>query len=487
MNTFFCTDAHRNKIYLNNWCESNGGTCEVIEPATGKTLTQTAMGSSEDINKAILAAKAQQPKWASLPFDQRGRILRRAAELLLEHKDVFNEWNIRECGSIAPKAEAELQATHEQLNMAAAMTMQPDGITLPSSMPGRRNTCRRVPLGVVGIITPWNFPLLLAMRSVAPALAVGNSVVLKPDHQSAVTGGLLIARLFEEAGLPAGVLHVVPGGPEAGESLVTHPLTAMVSFTGSTAVGRKIGKTCGELLKKSALELGGNNAFVVLDDADLDAASSHGAWGAYLHQGQICMQSGRHFVHHSVAEEYIRKLAERADRLVVADPFLEASHIGPLINEQQLEKLDRLVLKSIEAGAYLVTGGHSHGQFYRPTVLSNVSIDMPVFQQELFGPVAPVTIFQDEDDLIQKISASPYGLAAGIHSSSIGRAMELADRIPAGMIHINDQTVNNEFHVPFGGFGDSGNSGRFGGPANLDEFTQSQWVSLSTNPPEYPF
>jgi len=261
----------------------------------------------------------------------------------------------------------------------------------------------------------------------------------------------------------------------------------MISFTGSTAVGRRIGRTCGELLKKSALELGGNNAFIVLDDANIDVAASHGAWGAYLHQGQICMQSGRHFVHHSVAEEYIRKLAERAERLTVADPFLEAAHIGPLINAQQLERLDRIVSASVDEGAHLVTGGRSHGQFYRPTVLSNVSIDMPAFQQELFGPVAPVTVFHDEDDLIQKITASPYGLAAGIHSGSVGRAMDLADKIPAGMIHINDQTVNNEFHVPFGGFGDSGNSGRFGGPVNLDEFTQSQWVSIMNTPQMYPF
>lgn len=487
MSTFFNAETYSNRIYLNDWRESRGGTSDVVEPATGKVLARSAIGNSEDIREAIVEAKAQQPAWARLPFDQRARILRRAAELLLEHRDTFIEWNIRECGSIVPKAEAELHSTHEQLNMAAAMTMQPDGITLPSSMPGRRNTCRRVPLGVVGVITPWNFPLLLAMRSVAPAIAVGNSVVLKPDHQSAVTGGLLIARLFEEAGLPAGVLQVVPGGAEAGEALVTHPLTAMISFTGSTAVGRKIGRTCGELLKKSALELGGNNAFIVLDDADIDAAASHGAWGAYLHQGQICMQSGRHFVHHSVAEAYISKLAERAERLTVADPFLGTADIGPLINAQQLEKLDMAVTASINDGARLVTGGHSHGQFYRPTVLSNVSIDMPAFQQELFGPVAPVTTFHDEEELIEKVSASSYGLAAAIHSSSIGRALDLAERIPAGMIHINDQTVNNEFQVPFGGFGDSGNSGRFGGPANLEEFTQSQWVSLMNTPRTYPF
>lgn len=487
MSKFFCAEMFSNKVFLNDWRESTGGSCDVVEPATGNVLAKIALGSSDDIRLAVTEAKKQQSHWANLPFDQRGNILRRAAELILQHKDTFIEWNIRECGSMAPKAEAELHASLEQLNMAAAMTMQPDGVTLPSAIPGRRNTCRRVPLGVVGVITPWNFPLLLAMRSVAPALAAGNSVVLKPDHQSAITGGLLIARLFEEAGLPKGVLQVIPGGAEAGEALVEHPMTAMISFTGSTNVGKKIGRTCGELLKKSALELGGNNAFIVLDDADIEAASSHGAWGAYLHQGQICMQAGRHFVHESVAEEYISRLAERAERLRVADPYLGASDIGPLINASQLAKINKIITESVEAGAKLITGGHSHDQFYRPTVLSNIRVDMPACQQELFGPVAPVITFSSEDELVEMIAASPYGLAAAIHSRSIGRAMKLADRVPAGMIHINDQTVNNEFHVPFGGFGDSGNSGRFGGPANFEEFTQSQWVSVMDIPVTYPF
>lgn len=487
MTDFFNPAHYQNKLFFGDWLAAQGPAYDATEPASGEKLFQLGMGTAADIDKAVLTAKAAQEEWGDLPFDQRAQVFRKAAELLQRHADTFIEWNVRECGSIYPKAQWELHATYEQLNMAAALPMQPDGMTYPSAMPGRRNTCRRIPIGVVGVIAPWNFPLLLAMRSVAPALAMGNAVVLKPDFHSGVTGGLLIARLFEEAGLPKGVLQVIPGDGLAGDALVRHPESNMISFTGSTAVGKSIGKICGEMLKKVALELGGNNAFVVLDDADLDAAASNGAWGAYLHQGQICMQAGRHFVHESVADAYITKLTERAKNLKVADPYRAEAAIGPLINLKQIERLDSIVKSSVEQGAECLTGGRGEGLFYHPTVLKDVTADMPAFSEELFGPVAPVVTFSSEDELVELIAKSPYGLTAAIHSASVSRAMQLAKRVKAGMIHINDQTVNNEFHVPFGGLGDSGNSGRFGGPANLDEFTELQWLSVMDKAIQYPF
>lgn len=475
------------KIYSGGWKRSHGGVAPVTEPATGGTLASTGIASAEDVHAAARAAAEAQPAWAETPFDQRAGILRKAAELLQTHADEFHLWNIRECGSIRPKSEWELHATHEQLQMAAAMPMQANGLLFPSSMPGRTNMWRRVPIGTVGVIAPWNFPLLLAMRSVAPALAVGNAVILKPDQQSAVCGGLLIARLFAEAGLPENVLHVLPGGAETGDAVVRHPDVSMISFTGSTAVGRSIGAACGEMLKKVALELGGNNAMIILEDADLDAAASNGAWGAYLHQGQICMQAGRHLVHRSVADAYAGRLAERAGKLHADDPHAGPAHLGPLINDRQLQRVKEIVENSVEAGARLVAGGTHRERFYAPTVLTGVTPEMPAFSQEIFGPVAPITVFDSDDEAVALANGSGYGLSAAIHTASISRGLGIARRLKTGMVHVNDQTVNNEYQVPFGGMGASGNGGRFGGPANWEEFTQTQWISVMDKPIYYPF
>jgi benzaldehyde dehydrogenase (NAD) len=475
------------KIFSSGWTKASGGRAAVIEPATQQVLAHVGVGDADDIDRAVQSAKTAQRNWAAMSFDRRARIIREAARLVEERAAQFNLWNVRECGSIVAKAEWELAATCEQILMAAALPMQPDGLSFPSAMPGRRNLWQQVPIGVIGVISPWNFPLLLAMRSVAPALALGNAVILKPDQQSAVCGGLLIARAFEDAGLPSGVLHVIPGGPVTGDALVRHPDVGMISFTGSTAVGRQIGQTCGAMLKKVALELGGNNAIIVLDDADLDAASSSGAWGAFLHQGQICMQTGRHLVHRSVANQYADKLAARAELLHVGDPFLGQVHLGPLINQRQCERVHGIVQTTLTQGARALTGASHQDLFYRPTVLVDVTPDMAAYQEELFGPVAPVTVFDDDEHAIALANGSAYGLAAAIHTTSVARGVAMARRLKTGMVHINDQTVNNEFHVPFGGMGASGNGGRFGGPANVHEFTQSQWLSIMDQPITYPF
>ncbi|MBT0963837.1 benzaldehyde dehydrogenase [Denitromonas iodatirespirans] len=485
------TDKHQNrwagKIFNGAWVAGRGAPAQAIEAATGTPLADLGTADAADVDASVAIARKAQGAWAATPFDQRAEILRRVAQLIKARAEEINHWNIRECGSIPPKAEWELQATYEQAQMAAAMPMQPIGAVYPSAMPGRTNTCQRVPVGVVGVIAPWNFPLLLGMRSVLPALAVGNTVVLKPDLQSAVCGGVLMAEIFEEAGLPAGVFHMLPGGPKTGAALVAHPEVDMISFTGSTRVGREIGQVCGGMLKKVALELGGNNPMVILDDADLDVAASCAAWGAFLHQGQICMQAGRHLVHRQVAEAYARRLAERAARLVVGDPASGPVHLGPLINRQQAERVEDIVNRSVAMGARVVTGGMRDGAFYPATVLTHVTPDMPAFTEEIFGPVAPITVFDSDDEAVALVNRSAYGLAAAVHSASVPRATALATRLRAGMIHVNDQTVNNEFHIPFGGMGASGTGGRFGGPANFDAFTQWQWLSVMPSGIEYPF
>jgi benzaldehyde dehydrogenase (NAD) len=475
------------KIFSSGWREPHGGTAAVVEPATGKTLAQVGLADERDVDAAAQAAHRAQPGWAATPFDRRAAVLHEAARLLKARAAEFQRWNIREAGAIAPKADWELHATYEQLLMCAALPMQPNGQIFPSALPARTNYWRRVPIGTVGVIAPWNFPLLLAMRSVAPALALGNAVLLKPDLQTSVLGGALIAQLFADAGLPDGVLHVLPGGPATGDAVVRHPQVSMISFTGSTGVGRGIGEICGRMLKKCALELGGNNALIVLDDADLEAASSGGAWGAFLHQGQICMQAGRHLVHRSIAGRYAELLAARAAKLHVADPNAGPAHLGPIINAKQLHRVDQIVHDAVRDGARLLTGGTHEGLFYRPTVLADVQPSMAAFTDEIFGPVAPITVFDSDDDAVALANASAYGLAAAVHTRDVQRGWAIAGRLRSGMVHINDQTVNNEFHVPFGGMGASGNGGRFGGPANLEEFTQTQWVSVMDKGIQYPF
>lgn len=321
----------------------------------------------------------------------------------------------------------------------------------------------------------------------APALALGNAVVLKPDPHTPVSGGVLVARLFEEAGLPAGLLHVLAGDAEPGQALCEDPAVAMVSFTGSTSVGRRVAEAAGRTLKRVSLELGGNNALIVLDDADLDVASSAGAWGAFLHSGQVCMTAERHIVLDSVAEEYIERLAERAARLPVGNPHTDQVALGPLINERQLKNVDRIVTSTVAAGATVRAGGEHEGLFYRPTVLAGVTPAMPAFVEEIFGPVAPVVAVRDVDEAIEVANRTEYGLVAAVQTSDARRGQAVAERLRTGIVHINDQTLNNDAFAPFGGVGASGNGSRFGTQSSWDEFTQWRWVTSRDVPHPFPF
>jgi benzaldehyde dehydrogenase (NAD) len=347
---------------------------------------------------------------------------------------------------------------------------------------------RRVPSGVVAVIAPFNFPLILSIRSVAPALALGNAVLLKPDPRTAVAGGVVLARIFEEAGLPDGVLHLLPGGPDTGEALIAEPNVRVVSFTGSTAAGRKVGELAARHLKRVHLELGGNSAIVVLDDVDLSSAVSAGAFGSFMHQGQICMTTGRHLVHERIADEYIDALAAKADALPVGDPATEQVALGPIIDESQRDKIHGLVTASVDGGAKLAAGGTYDELFYRPTVLTDVTSESPAYAEEVFGPVAPVMRFSSIDEAAHLAAQSDYGLALGILTRDPLKGLDLAAKIPSGIVHINDQTVNDEAQIPFGGVGVSGTGARFGGgAANVEAFTETQWVTLRSEMPPYPF
>ena len=299
--------------------------------------------------------------------------------------------------------------------------------------------------------------------------------------------GVAIAKVFAEAGLPEGLLQVLPGGLDAGEAVVAAPEVSVISFTGSTAAGRKVGEAAGRLLKRCHLELGGNNALVVLPGAEVGPATSAGAFGSWMHQGQICMTTGRHLVHESIYDEYVEQLAERARNLPVGNPATEEVAIGPIIDEKQRTHVRDILDKATADGATLVAGGPGEGAFVPPTVLTDLSPSNPAWAQEIFGPVAPVARFSTLEEAAEMVNDSEYGLSLGI-LGDVGLAMDLADLVDTGKVHINEQTVSDEANVPFGGMKDSGNGSRFGGAeANIEAFTETQWVTMRSSIAPYPF
>jgi benzaldehyde dehydrogenase (NAD) len=474
------------RIFSDGWVDAPE-TIESTEPATGEVLGTAGAGNAEAVAKAAASAARAQREWAATPFTERVAVVRRTGEVLERHRAELIRWLVREGGAIPPKADNEISASIGQFEMAAALISHPLGVTLPTLVPGRTSMARRVPVGVVGVICPWNFPVVLPARSVGPALALGNAVVLKSDPNTPISGGVLMARIFEEAGLPEGVLHVMCGGADVGQALVEDPNVRMISFTGSTATGRKVGEAAGRNLKRMVLEMGGNSPLVVLEDADLEAASSAGAWGSFLHQGQICLAVSRHLVHESIADAYVKALAERASHLPVGNPDTEQVALGPIINEKQIQRVERIVGDSVSQGATVVTGGKHDGPFFEATVLGDVTTDMPAFTDEIFGPVAPVITFRDDDEAVELANATDYGLVAAVQSGSERRAAAVAERLRAGMVHVNDSTINEEPPAPFGGFGSSSNGGHFGGVANLELWTEWQWLTSREKAEPFPF
>ena len=481
-------DAARwsNKLFNGDWTEATTS-ITVREPATGNELGQVGESRPQDIDKIVERAAAAQAAWSTWSAEDRAALCRRAAQILEDDRPFLLDAIIRETGGVRGKAEVELQGSIDELMHSAAILIQPEGHILPSRDSARLSLARRVPIGIVGVIAPWNFPMLLAMRSVAPAIALGNAVILKPDPQTPIVGGVVLARALEEAGLPPGVFSIINGGAAVGESLVEAKGVRMITFTGSTAVGRRVGELAGKHLKRVALELGGKSPFIVLDDADLEAAAAAGAWGSFLHQGQICMASGRHIVERKVAAEYLSILTRKAEALPVGDPFRQQVAIGPIINAKQIARIDKIVKDSIGAGAILATGGTHEGPYYKPTVLADVRAHMPAYDLEIFGPVAPVVIAEDEADAVRIANDTEYGLSGAVQTSSLERGLRVARQIRSGLVHINDQTIHDFADIPFGGMGASGNGSRFGSLTNLDEFTQWQWMTIGGRPARYPF
>jgi benzaldehyde dehydrogenase (NAD) len=473
--------------FVKGWEPGTGAPIDDVEPATGRHIVSVAGSTVEDVARAAAAARAAQPAWAETSYQERARILRKAADIYEANRDEFGTWTMRETGASHSKMHHESNFAYGEILSASTLPWQPYGSLVPTVVKGRLSMIRRIPVGVVGAITPWNSPSVLGMRVVAPALALGNAVVLKPDPQTPVVGGAMFEAVFREAGLPGGLLQIVVGGADVGEALVTDPNISVVSFTGSTAAGRRVGELAGARLKKVSLELGGNNAFIVLDDADLAAATAAGAFSSFQFQGQVCFAAGRHIVHESVAGDYVDALRDKAQKLRLGDPYREDVQLGPIVNEKQIRRVDDIVQRSVQGGARLITGGTYEGLFYQPTVLTDVTQEHAAWTDEIFGPVAPVTTFRTDEEAVALANSSDYGLVGAVYSRSMSRGLSIAQRIKAGMVHVNDGTLNDEATIPFGGTGMSGNGARYGGEANLDNFTEWQWVTVRDEPPTFPF
>ncbi|TWT13348.1 aldehyde dehydrogenase family protein [Planomicrobium sp. CPCC 101079] len=475
------------KLYFDGQWQ-NGSSDNMMKntnPFTGEELVTIQAADKEDLDRAYQSAAKVQAEWAAeLPQNKRA-ILEKVVDVMGENKELIIEWLIKEAGSTYMKAATEFGAALNVIKEVVTFPFKMEGKILPSQTAGKENRIYRNPIGVIGVISPWNFPFHLAMRSVAPALATGNGVVIKPATDTPVTGGLIFASIFEAAGLPKGLLNVIVGrGSEIGDDIVKHPIPRLISFTGSTPVGKHIGELAGGSLKKTALELGGNNAFLVLDDADLDYAVDSALFGKFYHQGQICMATNRILVHKDRYDEFAQLFVERAKKLKYGNPAEQDTHVGPLINSGQVDRIMDDIQASVEQGAEILLGGERDGNVLQPTVLGSGTNNMPIAENEIFGPVAVLIPFESDQEAADMVNAFPYGLSGAIHSSNIERGTQLAHKIYTGMIHVNDQSVNDEAHVPFGGEKESG-LGRFNGDWVLEEFTTMKWISIQHTPRDY--
>jgi aldehyde dehydrogenase (NAD+) len=476
------------KMFINGEWISTGSTFADYNPASGDVWAEIPDGTRTDAQKAIEAAAAAQSEWAAMPHPQRAGYLLKAADILERRQMDFANALIDEGGAWIGKGMFETGYVPGLLRAAAAAVYQMSGEILPSDH-GKVSMVVRKPLGVVTVISPWNFPLLLSSRGLSIALAVGNTVVLKPSEETPVTGGLLIAELFEEAQLPPGVFNVVTCSrenvAEVGDELITHPRVGGISFTGSTAVGRQVAAKAGSLLKKACVELGGKDALIILEDADMERALNAATFGTFMHQGQICMSVERIIVDKSIADEFTERFVEKVKTLKVGNPREMANVIGPIINQRQLDKIHDQVTDAVTQGAKLLVGGKYDGLFYQPTVLTNVTPEMRIHQEETFGPVAPIFTVDGVDEAVALANDSEYGLSAGIITADEEKGLAVAHRLQTGMAHVNDSPVNDEPHVPFGGVKSSG-LGRHGGRASVETFTELRWLTLERGGRHYP-
>lgn len=451
-----------------------------LNPYTQDTIFTLQAASTADVDAAYAAADKAFQQGAIKSVELRQQILQKLQQVIQARQDEIIDWLILESGSTRFKAGLEVGAALSIIQESQKFPEQIKTEQLESKDPQRKSLVLRKPLGVIGVISPWNFPFHLSMRSVATAIACGNSVVLKPASDTPVTGGTLLGKLFEEAGLPAGVLNVVSGaGSEIGDYFVEHPIPKMISFTGSTEVGQNVGSKAlaSPRIKRLALELGGNAPLVILDDADLDLAVELTIMGRFMHQGQICMSTNRVIVDASIHDAYVEKLLERVKTVAVGDPNLEETIIGPIINQSQVKKHQQIIQSAKEQGAELVYEGGIEGNLVYPHIFTGVAPESPLAQEESFGPILPILKAHDEAHALKLANDTRFGLSSAVCTSNIERGVHFTEQLDIGMTHINSISVADQANAPFGGEKNSG-LGRFNGRWIFEEFTRTHWLTV---------
>jgi benzaldehyde dehydrogenase (NAD) len=468
---------------------SNGATFERRNPLDDTVATRAPAATVADAVAAVDAAAAAFPAWSAMGPGERRALLMKAAHALEARREAFAAVMAAETGASGMWAGFNVHLAAGGLLEAAALTTQISGELIPSDVPGNLAMGVRQPAGVVLGIAPWNAPVILAVRAIALPLACGNTVVLKGSEVCPATHGLIVD-VLQDAGLPRGVVNFVTNAPaDAGavvEAMIAHPKVRRVNFTGSTHVGKIIAATCARYLKPAVLELGGKAPLVVLDDADIDAAVSGAAFGAFANSGQICMSTERIIVDNRIADAFIGQLAARSRALPLGDPRKGPVVLGSVVDMSTVERCNALIDDALAKGATLVCGGKADSTLMPATLLDHVTADMRIYAEESFGPVKGIVRVNGEEEAVACANDNEYGLSAAVFSRDVARAMNVARRIESGICHINGPTVHDEAQMPFGGVKGSG-TGRFGGQAGIAEFTDLRWITVQTTPRHYPF
>ncbi|MEU2062029.1 aldehyde dehydrogenase family protein [Streptomyces sp. NPDC013455] len=486
MSSYFTDLAQQ---YIDGEWRPGTGSWDVIDfnPYDDEKLASITVATVDEVDQAYRAAARAQRKWAETNAYTRRAVFERALRLIEDREQEIADLIIAELGGTRVKAAFELHLAKEFLRESIHLALRPEGKILPSPTEGKENRVYRVPVGVVGVISPFNFPFLLSLKSVAPALALGNAVVLKPHQNTPIAGGTLLGKIFEDAGLPGGLLNVVVTDiAEIGDAFIEHPVPKVISFTGSDKVGRHVATVCARNFKRSILELGGNSALVVLDDADVDYAVDAAVFSRFVHQGQVCMAANRVLVDRSVADEFTEKFVAKVRTLKVGDPRDPRTVIGPVINSAQASAIAGTVEQALAEGATALVRGTTTDNLVEPTVLTGVPADSALLRQEVFGPVVFLVPFDGEEEAVRIVNDTPYGLSGAVHTGDIERGVAFAKRIDSGMFHVNDGTVHDEPIVPFGGEKHSG-VGRLNGETTLEAFTTVKWISVQHGRSGFPF
>lgn len=478
-------DAKKLLNYIDGeWCESSSGKfVDVLNPANGKVLGKVTQSTEKDVDRAVQAAKKAQKEWRLVPAPERAEYLYAIANLLKERKEELSQILTSEMGKVIDEARGEVQEAIDMAYYMAGEGRRLFGDTVPSELRNKFAMSVRVPIGVAGLITPWNFPIAIASWKSFPALVSGNAVVWKPATETPIIA-YEFAKIFEEAGLPKGLLNLVNGsGREVGNAMVEHPDIDLISFTGSNEVGSAINARAGELLKRTSLEMGGKNAVIVLEDADLDLAVDGILWGAFGTSGQRCTATSRIIVHQDVKEALENKLVERIGELSLGDGSDESVKVGPVINRASLGEIHEYVKIGLAEGATLLAGGSMvtdsgliTGNFYAPTIFTNATVDMRIAQEEIFGPVVSIIPVKSLEEAIEVNNSVKFGLSSSIFTSNVNLAFQAMRDLDTGIVYINAGTTGAEIHLPFGGTKGTGNGHRDSGVASLDVYTE--WKSV---------